>query len=291
MRYLVNQPPQTIAETEELRAAVAEARRQGKRIGLVPTMGALHAGHLSLVEACADACDVTVVSVFVNPTQFGPYEDFERYPRDLDADIEALQPYGVGVVYVPRVEDMYPAGYATSVEVAGVTDRFEGAFRPGHFRGVATVVLKLFNLVLPDVAYFGQKDYQQSLVVRRMVADLNVPVAIRVAPTVRDADGLALSSRNAYLSPGERRQALSLSAGLRLAERIASGGPCDAATVRDAVRQSMAAHADVKIEYVALVDPQSLADVERVEGPTLVAVAARVGGTRLIDNMIVGPEK
>jgi pantoate--beta-alanine ligase len=252
-------------------------------------MGALHAGHLSLVErSCAD-CGYTVVSIFVNPMQFGPHEDFARYPRDLEADLRALAAYPVDLVFVPSTETMYPPGSTTAVEVGSVAEKWEGACRPGHFRGVATVVLKLLNLVRPDVAYFGQKDYQQTVVVRRMVADLDVPVEIRVCPTVREADGLALSSRNVYLSPADREKALSLSRGLRRAEELVRGGQRDAAIVRQAVHDVLSSAAGVKADYVAVVDPQTLEEVRTVDQPTLVAVAARVGTTRLIDNTIVSP--
>ncbi len=276
-------------------------------MGLVPTMGALHAGHLSLVERSCRECDFTVVSIFVNPTQFGPKEDLARYPRNLDADLKALAAYPVDLVFAPGVEEMYPqargssAGACTSlqpqppgqprgttsVDVGPLAERWEGACRPGHFRGVATVVLKLFNLVQPDVAYFGQKDYQQTVVVRRMVADLDVPVDVRVCPTVREADGLALSSRNVYLSPEERRRALGLSRGLRRAEELVRGGQRHAAAVRQAVADALAGQAEV--DYVAVVDPETLDEVRQIDGPTLVAIAAQVGATRLIDNTIVKP--
>src|SRR5947207_1716490 len=220
LRVTLSVPARTAVTGDAVRNAVRTARAENRTIGLVPTMGALHAGHLSLVERSCRETGFTVVSIFVNPTQFGPQEDFAKYPRNLEADLQALAAYPVDLVFVPAVDDMYPAISATAVEVGPVAAKWEGACRPGHFRGVATVVLKLLNLVQPDVAYFGQKDYQQTVVVRRMVADLDVPVEIRVCPTVREPDGLAMSSRNVYLSPEERRKALSLSRGLRRAEEL-----------------------------------------------------------------------
>jgi pantoate--beta-alanine ligase len=271
-----------------LRAETAAARQSGKRIGFVPTMGALHAGHLSLVEACCRECDLSVVSIFVNPTQFGPSEDFARYPRDLEADLKKLAEYSVRLVFAPSVEEMYPRGCETSVDVGTVAKNWEGACRPGHFGGVATVVLKLFNLVAPDLAYFGQKDYQQTVVIRRMVEDLNLPLELRVCPTVREPDGLALSSRNVYLSPNDRRQALALSRGLRRADELVRGGERNAGTVRQAVEETLRREPDVRVQYVAVADPRTLEEVREITQPTLVTIAAFVGRTRLIDNQIVG---
>jgi pantoate--beta-alanine ligase len=273
----------------ELRSAVSAARRAGQRIGFVPTMGALHAGHLSLVETSRAECPYTVVSIFVNPTQFGPQEDFLRYPRDLQADLQKLVPLSVDLVYAPPVEEMYGPGFGTFVDVAAVTSVLEGAFRPGHFRGVATVVLKLFQQVAPDVAYFGQKDYQQTVVIRRMVEDLDLGVKIVVCPTVREPDGLALSSRNVYLSPEERQQALVLWRSLQLAHRLVSEGEQRASVILGAMRGLFAAEPDVRLQYAALVDPDNLADVPLVTAPTLAAVAAFVGTTRLIDNRLLAP--
>jgi pantoate--beta-alanine ligase len=275
-----------VATAEALRAEISAARRLGKSIGLVPTMGALHAGHLSLVERSIGECDLTVVSIFVNPMQFGPHEDLARYPRDLEADLRALSPYPVELVFAPAVEAVYPPGCVTAVDIGPITEKWEGASRPGHFRGVATVVLKLFNLVQPDVAFFGQKDYQQTVVVRRMVADLDVPVVIRVCPTVREPDGLALSSRNVYLNAEERRRALGLSRSLRQAEELIGGGQRDAAAVRQAVKGALTG---VQVDYVAVADPETLEELQEISGPALIAVAARVGTTRLIDNVIVTP--
>jgi len=280
-------PPVVVTTEADLRTAVADARRQGKKIGLVPTMGALHTGHLSLVEASRRECDSTVVTIFVNSAQFGPGEDYDRYPRTLEADLRALESAQADLVFLPRHEEIYPSGFGSFVEVGGVSEPFEGRHRPGHFRGVATVVLKLFNLAGADVAYFGQKDYQQTLVVRRMVADFNVPITIRVCPTIREPDGLALSSRNAYLSPDERRRALVLSQSLNLAAELVAGGTRDAATILARMRQHIAMAGDVRIDYAAIADRETLAELTNVDRPAVALVAARVGATRLIDNRLI----
>jgi pantoate--beta-alanine ligase len=278
----------TIRQTRE---AVAGARRAGRSVGLVPTMGALHEGHLSLIRAARDECGFTVVSIFVNPTQFAPGEDLDRYPRTPDADLDACRSLGVDLVFMPSVEEMYgPSGGrgATTVTVEGLPDTLCGRSRPGHFAGVCTVVAKLFNIVLPDKAYFGRKDYQQAAIIRRMVADLDLPVEVVVCPTVREADGLAMSSRNAYLTPAERRQAPALHAALELArEMIASSRP-PAAEVVEAVRRHLAGNApDGEIDYVQVVNPDDLSDVESTEQAVVVALAVRLGRARLIDNMRV----
>ena len=278
--------PLLIRKVAALRDALGAARRAGKRIGLAPTMGALHEGHLSLVRASRRECDLTVVSIYVNPTQFAPHEDLARYPRTLDADLDLLTDGGAEVVFAPDDEEMYPAGNATWVEVGAVAEPWEGQCRPGHFRGVATVVLKLFNIVAPDAAYFGQKDYQQTAVVRRMVADLNVPVDIRICPIVREPDGLAMSSRNRYLAPVARQQALCLWRSLGRADELVQQGERRAATIAAAMREVLAA-AGATIEYVALADPQTLAPVERLSGRTLAALAVRIDGVRLIDNCLL----
>jgi pantoate--beta-alanine ligase len=283
------QQAKVITTCGALRTKIADALGRGRRIGLVPTMGALHMGHLSLVEACCDECDFNVVSIFVNPTQFGPQEDFTKYPRNLESDLDRLSDYAVQLVFAPDVDEMYPSGCETTVDVGAVAEPWEGAFRPGHFRGVATVVLKLFNLAQPDVAYFGQKDFQQTAVVRRMVRDLNLPIEVRVCPTLRDADGLALSSRNVYLSPAERRQALALSRGLRRAEQLVTSGERTAATVRRAVLDVLESQPDIKVQYVAVADPDTLQEVSDINGRTVIAVAAYVGATRLIDNLLCDP--
>jgi pantoate--beta-alanine ligase len=274
----------------ELARRLAAVRARGKSIGLVPTMGALHAGHLSLVEASRRECDFTVVTVFVNPSQFGPNEDFARYPRTLVADLAALASLGVDLVFAPPTEEIYRPGHDTFVEVGRASAPLEGRFRPGHFRGVATVVLKLFNLVQPNAAYFGRKDYQQSLVIRRMVEDLDLPIEVRVCPTVREPDGLALSSRNAYLSADERRRALAISRSLRLAAELARQGTLDSQSILEKMRAVLAEAGGIEVDYIALVNPDTLEDVERIAGPTVAAIAAKVGKTRLIDNEIVGTE-
>jgi pantoate--beta-alanine ligase len=275
--------PQVVTTAGELRRHVAVARRAGHTIGLVPTMGALHAGHLSLVDACQADCGLTIVTIFVNPTQFGPNEDFAAYPRTLAVDLERLAGHGAQFVFAPATASVYGTNDATSVEVGGPALPLEGHFRPGHFRGVATVVLKLFMLAQPDRAYFGRKDYQQSLVVRRMVEDLQLPIQIEVCPTVREADGLAMSSRNAYLSPPERRRATSISKSLFLAKQLVSQGTLDAATVLARMQETLRA-ADLKVDYVALADPDTLEPVAALDRPTVALIAAQVGATRLIDN-------
>lgn len=272
----------------ELRAALAAPRRDGRLIGLVPTMGYLHEGHLSLLRAARAECDVVVMSLFVNPTQFGPNEDFDRYPRDERRDAELAAAAGVDLVWAPPVEEVYPEGFSTEVEVGGLAAVLCGDPErrgPEHFRGVVTVVAKLFNAVGPDVAYFGQKDAQQVAVIRRMVRDLDFPVRIEALPTVREPDGLAMSSRNAYLSTDDRDRATSLSRALGAVEREAGAGSLAAAL--EAGRRELAA-AGIEPEYLEACDPEDLTPVERLEGrPVLVAVAARVGDARLIDNVLI----
>jgi pantoate--beta-alanine ligase len=277
-----------IRAKDELRAALAPARREGRSIGLVPTMGFLHEGHLSLLRAARAECDVVVMSLFVNPTQFGPGEDLDRYPRDEERDLRLAAEAGVDFVYAPPVEGVYPEGFATHVEVeGGLTDVLDGdpsRRGSGHFRGVTTVVAKLFNTVQPEVAYFGQKDAQQAVVIRRMVRDLDIPVRIEVLPIVREADGLAMSSRNAYLDPRAREQATALSRAMAAAEMAAAEG-LDAAL--DAARAELRA-AGVEPEYLEARDAESLTPVaEPSHRPVLIAVAAEVGGARLIDNVLI----
>jgi pantoate--beta-alanine ligase len=279
--------PTVVASREALREAVRTARARGQSIGVVPTMGALHAGHLSLIEASRRECDFTIVTIFVNPAQFGPHEDFQRYPRMLEADLAAISRIGAELVFAPELTEMYGPRHATFVEMEGVAEPLEGSCRPGHFRGVATIVLKLFNLTSPDRAYFGQKDYQQTLVVRRLVADLDLPIEIRVCPIVREADGLAMSSRNVYLSADERAQALTLGRSLSCAAERATAGERDAASILAAMRNVLAGAPGVELEYLALVDPDDLSPVSRLTGVTLAAIAARVGQTRLIDNCLL----
>jgi len=272
----------------ELREALAPARREALRIGLVPTMGALHEGHLSLIERAREDCDLVVVSLFVNPSQFNERGDLDRYPRDEERDAQLAAAAGADLLFAPAVEEVYPDGFATAVEVLGVTERLEGQARgPGHFRGVTTVVTKLLCMALPDVAYFGQKDAQQVVVIRHLAADLNLPVTIEALPTVREPDGLAMSSRNALLSASERERALALSAGLREAERLAADGESAAPALLAAVRGELE-RAEVEPEYVALVDGETLEPLARLQTGALLAVAARVGDVRLIDNVVLG---
>jgi pantoate--beta-alanine ligase len=283
----------TVRTVADLRSLLAPERRAGHRIGLVPTMGSYHEGHLSLMRRARAQNDVVVVSLFVNPAQFGPAEDFEAYPRDEQRDARLAEAEGVDVLFAPPVEEVYPEGFATTVALGALTDTLEGdrAQRgPEHFEGVTTVVTKLLNMIAPDVAYFGQKDAQQALVINKLVRDLDIPVRIEVCPTVRDPDGLALSSRNAYLSPEERERALALSRALRAAEAAVAGGTRDAASVVAAARDELD-RAGLEPDYLQLRSATDLSPVERVNGSTLLAVAARIGRARLIDNAILGDEK
>ena len=267
----------------ELRAELATAPRP---VGLVPTMGYFHDGHLSLIRAARAANETVVVSLFVNPTQFGPTEDLEAYPRDEQRDLALAEAEGADIVFAPSVEEVYPPGFDTTVEVAGLTEPLDGAARPGHFKGVTTIVTKLLNMVGPDAAYFGQKDAQQALVIRKLVADLNIPVRIEVCPTIREPDGLAMSSRNAYLSEEERQRALALSRALRAAESAVQRCELDADAVIAAARRELD-EAGIDPEYLELRSATDLTPAERVNGATLLAVAARVGRARLIDNTML----
>ena len=275
---------QTIADT---RAACNALRAAGKTLGLVPTMGALHAGHLSLVQAAQAQCGAVAVSIFVNPTQFGPNEDFGAYPRTLQQDCRTLEEAGVDLVFAPGTDEMYPAGAATFVEVDGLSDRLDGASRPGHFRGVATVVTKLLHILSPDYAFFGQKDAAQVAVLRKMVRDLLFPVTLQVCPIVREADGLAMSSRNRYLGGDERRQALVLSRALLAVQRAFEAGEHNAEKLGSEGLKVIASEPDVRLDYLRIVDPDTLEDAPDVSHGALVAVAALVGTTRLIDNLLV----
>jgi pantoate--beta-alanine ligase len=283
----------TVRTVAELRELLAPERRAGRSIGLVPTMGFFHDGHLSLMRRARKDNEVVVVSLFVNPAQFAPGEDFSAYPRDEQRDTQLAEAEGVDILFSPPVEEVYPEGFDATVTVGGLTDTLEGdeAQRgPEHFQGVTTVVTKLLNMTGPDVAYFGQKDAQQALVIRKLVRDLDMPVRIEVCPTVRDADGLALSSRNAYLSPEERERALALSRALRAAQAAVDSGRREAAAVVGAARAELS-RAGLEPEYLQLRSATDLSPVERVNGSTLLAVAARVGRARLIDNAILGGEK
>jgi pantoate--beta-alanine ligase len=252
-------------------------------------MGALHAGHLSLVKASQAECGFTVVTIYVNPSQFGPSEDFRRYPRTLQKDME-LVAGAADVIFSPSNEEIYPAGYATWVEVGAVAQPLEGQCRPGHFRGVATIVLKLFNMVGADVAYFGQKDFQQALVIRRMVEDLQMPIALRVCPIVREPDGLAMSSRNAYLSPESRQHALALWKSLVLAQDLVRTGERRSDAILQAMEEQIRTVPVTRIDYISLVEPETMAPVEEIRGPALAALAVVIGQTRLIDNCLLTPE-
>lgn len=274
-----------------LRAAVREAKSRGERVGLVPTMGALHEGHLSLVRRARERSDCVIVSLFVNPTQFNERADLDRYPRDEARDATMAESAGVDLLFAPPVEEVYPAGFATAVEVTGVSEPLEGAMRGAvHFRGVATVVAKLFNMAQPDEAYFGQKDAQQALLIRRMARDLDFPLHVEVCPTMREPDGLAMSSRNALLDPASRQRATALSRALSAVERAVASGERDASRALAAGEAVLAAEGIVP-EYLAAVSVDNLAPVAFITGETLVPVAARVGNVRLIDNVIVRPKE
>jgi len=280
--------PRLITTAAETRAAVFAAQRRGETIGFVPTMGALHDGHLRLVEASLSACDRTVVSIFVNPTQFAPSEDLQRYPRMLEQDLRRLKQLGCWLVFAPSEAEMYPSGSETLIDVGSVAQPLEGIARPGHFRGVATVVLKLFQIVPADRVFFGQKDYQQTLVVKQLVRDLSVPVEIEVCPTVREPDGLAMSSRNAYLVSQQRAQALSLWQALQLAEQLYATGQEKVAVLEAEMRQHFTMAPDVEVEYIAFLAVGTVHPVTTIVGPTVIVIAARVGQTRLIDNHQIG---
>jgi pantoate--beta-alanine ligase len=278
-------PPPLAATIAEVRAAVAAARRGGQTIGFVPTMGALHEGHAALIRAARRDAGFVVVSVFVNPTQFGPNEDFARYPRTLDADRQIAGEAGADLVFVPGVEEMYPPGAVTFVEVGKLGDHLCGPRRPGHFRGVATVVLKLFNIVLPDSAFFGAKDAQQARIIGQMVRDLDVPVEVRVEPTVREPDGLALSSRNRYLAPAERAAAPAIYRALQAVRAKGAAGEQDVAALERQLAADLSAIPGARIDYASIVDADALQPLPRLDRPALAAVAVFLGTTRLIDNI------
>jgi pantoate--beta-alanine ligase len=278
-----------ISTISEMNSFTAEARSRAKSLALVPTMGALHEGHLSLGRQAKKECEVVVVSIFVNPTQFGPAEDFARYPRSPEKDLELLKSLEVDVVFAPPSREIYPPGFATFVDPGCLATVFEGALRPGHFRGVATVVLKLFNIVRPDIAFFGQKDFQQVVVLRRLVQDLNLPVRIAVCPIVREADGLAKSSRNVYLNAEDRKAALVLSRSLARAEAMAQAGEADAQKLLEEIRRTFAAEPRVQLDYATIVNANNLEPVAEAIPGSVALVAARLGAVRLIDNLIFGP--
>ena len=277
-----------VEQSDAVRCEVARARGAGRSVGLVPTMGALHEGHLSLIDAARGGCDFVVVSIFVNPTQFAPGEDLATYPRQPEADTAACEARGADVVFMPSVEAMHGDGGLTEVTVSDLSGGLCGRSRPTHFAGVCTVVAKLFNIVQPDRAYFGAKDFQQAVVIGRMVGDLNFPIEIVTCPIVRESDGLAMSSRNARLSPGQRAQAVALSQSLAVAERLIRAESPPAEAVRSAIRRHLAENApDGEIDYVEVVDPAALTAVDQARAPVLVALAVRFGPTRLIDNVLV----
>ena len=278
-----------VRTVQELRELVRAARANGRRVGLVPTMGAFHEGHLSLMRRAREATDLVVVSLFVNPTQFNDAGDLARYPRDEGRDATMAESEGVDVLFAPAVHEVYPDGFSTMVEVSSISVPLEGAVRgPGHFRGVATVVMKLFNMVQPDVAFFGQKDAQQALLIRRMVRDLDVPVQVEVCPTLRESDGLAMSSRNVLLEPDARHRAPVLYRSLQAVERAIANGERDAARAL-AAGQAVLADAGISPEYFAAVSADTLEPAATIGGQTLVAIAARFGAVRLIDNVLVAP--
>lgn len=271
----------------EVRDAVDSARRDGRTIGLVPTMGALHEGHAALVRAARAASDFVVVSIFVNPTQFGPKEDFAKYPRTLDTDQQVCTDAGASLIFAPPVEEIYPERSVTFVEVKELDQMLCGANRPGHFRGVCTVVLKLFNILRPDRAHFGAKDFQQARIIRQMVRDLNVPVEVRVEPTVREADGLAMSSRNRYLSAADRVIAPRINQALQSVRARAAAGEIDAARLESALNAELEAVPGVRVEYARIVDANTLRPLARLDRPAVAAVAVFLGTTRLIDNLVI----
>jgi len=276
-----------IRNIKEMTRAAQKRGLQGDSIGFVPTMGALHAGHLSLIRRCRKENDFTVVSIFVNPTQFSPREDYRKYPRNLIQDARACQEEGVDIIFFPDAKDMYPKPFRTFVEVEGLSELLCGHFRPGHFRGVTTVVAKLFQIVQPDIAYFGQKDAQQAIIIRKMVEDLSMPVQIKVMPIVRERDGLALSSRNQYLNASERKDAVVLHQALNLAKDSLRRRETDASRVIQSMRTLIQKKKSARVDYISIVDLQNLKPLKKIRGKALVALAVWIGKTRLIDNAIV----
>ena len=279
----------TIDNIQKMAMLVRIWKKESKTIGFIPTMGYLHDGHLSLVKAAKQHTDVVVVSIFINPKQFAAGEDFDRYPRDLKRDEELARGSGTEILFCPSTEDMYPKGYATYVEVEKLGETLCGASRPGHFRAVTTVVAKLFGIVKPDIAYFGQKDAQQAIIIRKMVEDLNMGLDVKVLPTVREKDGLAMSSRNTYLSESERKEATVLYDSLRKADNMIGQGDRSAKKILKAMEEMIQARPNVKVDYISVIDTQELNPVDTISKETLIAVAAYVGKTRLIDNVIVAP--
>lgn len=276
---------QVFYKPNEVKEFISSLKREGKTIGFVPTMGYLHEGHLSLVRCSKRDNDITVVSIFVNPTQFGKNEDYDRYPRDLQRDLNLLQREGVDIVLAPSVEDMYPKGYSTYVEETELSKLWEGTFRPGHFRGVCTVVTKLFNIVKPDKAYFGEKDYQQLKIIQKMVKDLNMDIEVIGCPIVRDSEGLAMSSRNVYLSPEERKQVTAIYKSFKLAQKLVEEGLKEPRKLEEEIKKFLASFPLIKkIDYVAVVNPNTLEPAEEIKGGERILVAVRMPSARLIDN-------
>jgi len=281
-----------VAKTiESVRSLVETARSGGKKIGLVPTMGALHIGHISLIEAAVKKCDFVVVSIFVNPTQFVPGEDFEKYPRPLEADLKICQKTGADVVFAPTPGQMYPAENITWVSVEKLTESLCGRFRPGHFRGVTTVCTKLFNIVAPDIAYFGQKDAQQAIVIRRMAADLNMPLEIVICPTVREPNGLAISSRNKYLTGRQKKDAANIYKSLQKCRQMIDAGVTETTEIITEMSKILQFIPSIEIEYISIVDAETLRNIDRIAGKALAAIAVKIGPARLIDNILVDAAK
>ena len=276
---------------ESIRKLVKAARIEGKKIGLVPTMGALHVGHVSLIKAAVKNCDFVVVSIFVNPTQFGPGEDFEKYPRPLEADLEICKKAGVDVVFAPTPEEIYPDKNITWVNVEKLTDKLCGRSRPGHFRGVTTVCAKLFNIVTPDIAFFGQKDAQQSVVIKQMVADLNMPLEIVICPTIRESDGLAVSSRNQYLNKRQRQDAAWLYKSLQKSLEMVNADTIDTEKIISEMKKILNQKSSIEVEYINIVNYETLEDINRIAGKVIVAIAVKLGPARLIDNILIDTNK
>ena len=279
-----------IKEIGKMKTYARIMKKENKLIGFIPTMGYLHEGHLNLMRTARKQADTVIASVFVNPMQFAPNEDFKKYPRDIKKDEELARACGVDVVFYPSDKDMYPPGFSTSVNVDKLTDVMEGASRPGHFKGVTTAVMKLFEIVKPDIAYFGQKDAQQAAVIKKMVEDLNMDITLKIMPTVREEDGLAMSSRNAYLSKPERKDAACLYESLKLAEEAFSSGEKNAKKIKKIIKDTISKKPSAKIDYISIVNAESLESVTELKGKALVALAVFVGKTRLIDNIILDPE-
>ena len=276
-----------IAEIDKMRTYAKIMKKNNKMVGFVPTMGALHGGHAALIQAARKQVDIVIVSIFVNPVQFGPNEDYGKYPRNIKADEELVRSAGADVIFYPKKEDVYPEGYSTYVGVEGITERLCGKSRPGHFRGVTTVIAKFFEIIKPDIAYFGLKDAQQAFVIKKMIKDLNMDITLKIMPTVREADGLAMSSRNAYLSPAERRDAAFLNKALETARESVLSGERNSKKIIKIIREIISKATSARIDYVSVVDTVSFKDMARVKNGALIALAVYIGKTRLIDNLVV----